>query len=123
MLWRFPDITTHMCRVGGLCFAYVSGGTLGDCSGRPSQQWQLRGSPGKQQIVSGTGFGCVTNGEPLQPPGALSFDFVTGLGWPAGALVRDLWAHTDLGVLLNITVALAQGNGTSRIFKLVSAPV
>jgi hypothetical protein len=50
-----------------------------------------------QQLVSGTGFGCLSNGPPKGgPPTELTFD-VSALGWDS-ATSTDLWS----GALLRI---------------------
>ena len=100
-----------------LCFEVVGGGSLSPCD--PSshgQQWTVkpvvrsdtqpgtdsegewpkgagsnRGAQQLQQLVSGTGFGCLSNGPPQGgPPTELTFD-VSGLGWDA-ATSTDLWS-------------------------------
>ena len=48
---------------------------------------------------------------------ALTYDIVKELGWKDGANVRDLWAHTDLGAMKEITMALA-GDGDSAMYRL-----
>ena len=124
MAWRVNPNGTITSAVGGLCFAaFVSGGQLGTCSGAPNQQFKISGAAGKQTILSHTGFGCVSNGEPAQPDGKLVYDVVTGLGWKGGAAVRDLWQHKDLGTMASITVTLPAGNGSSVIFKLTKPAV
>lgn len=75
-----------------LCLEVVGGGMLSRCDGSPAQAWRVQGQPGEQQLASGSGFGCLSNGN---PPGgnarAMEFD-VAALGWTA-ATVTDLWSN------------------------------
>ena len=54
---------------------------------------------------------------PPAPGGGLEFDVTAQLGWKKGAHVRDLWAHTDLGVMQKIAVQLG-GDGDAAMYKL-----
>jgi hypothetical protein len=45
---------------------------------------------------------------------------LASVGFTSGVLVRDLWAHQDMGMLNGLSVAMG-GNVTSAIFK-ISAP-
>jgi len=125
MAWYINANGTITSGLGGLCFEVRGfGGALAICDGSKTQQWTLRGANGKQQIVSGENGECITNpnsGKLAPDPRAvdLVFDVKASLGWDA-AQVRDLWAHKDLGVHSNITVAL-QGNSDSKVFKLTQA--
>ena len=74
-----------------LCLEVSGGASIATCDGSRQQMWTLTGPAGAQQIESGAGFGCVSNGEPTGgPPAQMAFD-VTGLGWKT-AKVTDLWS-------------------------------
>jgi len=127
MIWSVNRNGTITSAFSGKCFeaGELAGAYLTTCTGSHLQQWRLQGSSGKQHIVSAGGK-CITRGsspqppEPPQTPGQLTFDISSlGSGWEA-ALVRDLWAHTDIGTLSKITVRL-NGDGDSRLFKLTQA--
>lgn len=104
-----------------LCFDFEGGGTLETCTGARGQTWKISGPPGAQHITADDGVGCVSNGFTPQPGGTLSFDIVSGLGWAGGATVRDLWNHTDLGIVQSVEVDVSRGNGTSFVYKLTKA--
>ena len=102
-----------------LCFEVVGSGSLATCDNSRGQQWTAKGEKGAQQLVSGTGFGCLSNGPPKGgPPISLTFD-VVGLGWKTAVAV-DLWsgAKTTQG---QIVVTLPQGDGSSKIFRLTKS--
>lgn len=104
----------------GMCFTLDDkGGTLNTCNASTFQQWGVIGTLGKQQIVSGDGKRCISRGlVSSQSNGleSLSFDVKASLGWTK-AVVRDLWAHKDLGEQTTVTVNL-KGGGDSKMFKL-----
>lgn len=78
-----------------LCLVVRDGGRLALCDGSPSQRWVTAGGAGQpRQIVSGNGFGCLTNGHPPGgPPATLEFD-VAAFGWSA-ATFTNLWSNSS----------------------------
>lgn len=104
-----------------LCFEVMGGGSLSPCDGSRGQSWTIkqinsstvlataRGSGDTpqqsdeglhprttelKQLVSGSGFGCLSNGPPADgPPAELTFD-ISGLGWDM-ATATDLWSGAD----------------------------
>ena len=121
MAWQFNKNGTVTSTWSGLCFELEGSGTLAACNGAPRQKWKVVGQPGKQQVVSATNkYSCISNGEPPEPAGKMVFDIASSIGWKS-AKVRDLWLHKDLGVFSKLSVSLAAGNGTSKLFKLTKA--
>ena len=50
----------------------VGSGSLAPCDGSHAQKWTLQGDQGEQQLVSGQGFGCLSNGPPPGGPPPIS---------------------------------------------------
>ena len=111
----------------GLCFEVGAGGggRLEKCeAGSTSQQWAVRGVLGKQLIINKNSSQCIARKQtPLSAFSdvpTVTFDVVASLGWTAGAHVRDLWQHKDLGVTRKVAVSL-KGGGDSHMYKLTKA--
>lgn len=117
MAWTLVGGALQSAWDPALCFEVVGGGSLAACDGsRRAQQWAMQGQPGAQSLVSGSGFGCLSNGPPAGgPPTSLAFD-VTGLGWKT-AEATDLWSG-ETTTLSTLSVTLSPGDGVSQVFRL-----
>jgi hypothetical protein len=131
MAWSLnKDSTITTIYAPKMCFEIGSGldgagGNIRTClAGSKSQQWQLKGGVGKQQIESlSPGAGCIARppqqqqqqqqqpsssmhgftGKTIGDSPQLVFDVSSlGAGWEKGANVRDLWAHKDLGIMTKV---------------------
>lgn len=109
-----------------MCLEIVGGGSLAHCDGSHGQQWTFKpaqvlattdyGHTGLQQLVSGTGFGCLSNGPPASgAPTTLTFD-VNSLGWQE-ATATDLWSG-KVTIVSTLSVNLPSGDGISQVFRL-----
>jgi len=95
-----------------LCLEVMGGGSLGTCDGSKAQAWARKG----QQLESGTGFGCLSNGAPGgDAPTVLSFN-VEGLGWKI-ATFTDMWSGKAV-TAASISSQVSRGDGVSQVFLL-----
>ena len=117
MAWKLSkDGALQSAWDSSLCMQVVGGGSLVACDGSRGQQWTMEGAEGRQKLISGTGFGCLSNGPPAGgPPTRLAFD-VTALGWKK-ANATDLWSGEST-VVTTAAASLPQGDGISQIFRL-----
>ena len=95
-----------------LCLEVMGGGSLSTCDGSKAQSWTRKG----QQLESGTGFGCLSNGAPGgDAPTVLSFN-VERLGWKT-ATFTDMWSGKAV-TADSINSEVSRGDGVSQVFLL-----